>query len=144
MQKYCSGRRKKLDYQPLIDHIKRIGYSPENKSRLILAEPWNCSSLEEQLCYIQKNFLDDNFEEFTDNKSKKVFVEIGIIYRKAKNYQLAEKILCKALAIDADNLPIYNELGRLFVQQGIYEQAEEIFVMRWRKVLEMINIFLRH
>jgi len=124
---------KKLDYQPLIDHIKRIGYAPENKSRLILAGLWNCSSLEEQLCYIQKNLSDAIFEGLTDNESEKVFVEISIIYRKAKNYQLAEKVLCKSLEIDPGHLPSYNELGRLYVEQRKYEEAEDVF----RKALEI-------
>ncbi len=124
---------KKLDYQPLINHIKKIGFAPKNQSRLMLAGLWNCHSLQEQVCYIEKKLVGDKLEELMDYESKKVFTEIAIIYRNAKKYQSAEKMLCKALEIDENDLPIYNELGRLYVKQKKYEEAEEIF----RKALEI-------
>ena len=124
---------KKLDYQPLINHIKKIGFAPKNQSRLMLAGLWNCHSLQEQVCYIEKKLAGDKLEELMDYESKKVFAEIAIIYRNAKKYQSAEKMLCKALEIDENDLPSYNELGRLYVEQKKYGEAEEIFC----KALEM-------
>ncbi len=122
-----------LNYLPLINHIKKIGFASENQSRLMLSELWNCRSLQEKVCYIEKNLIDDKLEKLTDYESKKVFAEIAIIYRKAKKYQPAEKMLWKALEIDTDDLPSYNELGRLYVDQNKYDEAEKIF----RKASEM-------
>ena len=122
------SRQAKLDYTPLIRYIEKTGYNLNNYSRLTLAKLWNCTSLQNQLNFIQSTGLIYRLEEFTDSEKGKVYTEIGIILKKFKKYEEAEKIFQTALEKDSEALPIYNELGRLYVKQKKYEEAEKVFL----------------
>lgn len=91
---------------------------------------------------MKKNLINDKLDDLTDFESEKVFTEIAIIYRKVKKYESAEKILWKALDIDATALPILNELGRLYVKLGNFEQAESLFLKALEKNIGNDSYFL--
>ncbi len=122
------SRQAKLDYTPLIRYIEKTGYNLNNYSRLTLAKLWNCTSLQNQLNFIQSTGLIYRLEEFTDSEKGKVYTEVGIILKKFKKYGEAEKIFQTALEKDSEALPIYNELGCLYVEQKKYGEAEKVFL----------------
>ena len=135
------SRQAKLDYTSLIRYIEKTGYNLNNYSRLTLAKLWNCTSLQNQLNFIQSTGLIYRLEEFTDSEKGKVYTEIGIILKKFKKYEEAEKIFQTALEKDSEALPIYNELGRLYVEQKRYEEAEKVFLDALEKDSEALPIY---
>lgn len=56
---------------------------------------------------------------------KEVDNDLGVIFRREKNYDEAEKYFRKALALDPAYSPAYNNLGILYILKGDPEKAEE-------------------
>jgi tetratricopeptide (TPR) repeat protein len=55
------------------------------------------------------------------------YVDLGIAYRGAGNFERAEEVLGIAAALNPDNPVVHNELGILFRQTGRFAQAQQSY-----------------
>lgn len=63
----------------------------------------------------------------TSEQAHAILSNLGILYRHQKQYQRAKAMLTKSLELHSGYAPAFNNLGLVFVAEGLLEEAKYCF-----------------